>query len=490
MGSNHSKKKAVAAEYSRKDRHDDWVNFFVCPDDSFKFNARSSYAVCAGVSKQLYQKASELGTAADNDASMMYDTLTEYLDFSTDHVRLFTSETTPATGDVIKTALKIFASEVPSDGVLLFHFSGHCNTAKDQAVLVPADYIKTWESVITVSDLNEAFKDTKAKYVIMILDCCFAGKFALELLSRNTIEASMCVLASCSSREKSLSFAGLGNGFFTYFTNRYLRDKPSPGEFPVSPCIDYCWTVIEAITSLLRPSRKGVKTAMTPISAFKSMQVIDKEAKAGDGEDEVDAATAWRVPEYITELLDNDPMPGIPDSLCDWLLNIAEPALGDLKGQGTLSKDDALVYNTVLTFMTWSCVTILCDSESEVSKIEVLRRRNTFLLCYLLICETFYHVEKKKGLVPDLKHLETCLIHYIRTVSALKDVGLETDVFDDIVTFLITVRKTNRMLESPETFASAVGDEVDSGSSERDQALQTIQDLTGPSGIPMLPPIE
>ncbi|XP_070561528.1 uncharacterized protein [Ptychodera flava] len=489
-------------------QREDWLNVFQIPEENFTYEASNSYAVCAGVGKQLYQTAGSLGFTADNDASIILETLTRHLQFPTNHISLFTSRTTPATRRNVKAALQTYARKVQPDGVLVFHFSGHCTTNRGQSVLVPADYNKTTESVISALDLNEVLKDTRAKYFILTLDCCYAGKFTHDLLFESTADVPMYVLASCSTMEKSMSYDDLGNGFFTFFVNRYLCEKTPPGEFPGGRCVDFCKTLVEAMITLMRPYCDYV---MTPVGAFKRNEKMESTLRTYAG-DVVDAAQMWAGPSYLSKMFHKGITPRMPDSLCDWLQYQAEPALRVLQSHGILAPREKLVYNIVLTFLSKSTAVILCYSEDEISTIDVLSRRNTFLLCYLLICKILYGINESGDLVPKLNHLESCLENYIEIVGFLKQVSLEDKVFDDIIRFLAKVKRKNK--RSKKAAASTGTDEVDKGpitgstdevdsgptdsdeddsefvSREKEDTLQMLRSLPGFQGIPQLPSIE
>ncbi|XP_070561530.1 uncharacterized protein [Ptychodera flava] len=442
----------------------DWLNVFQIPEENFTYKACNSYAVCAGVGKHLFHTARNLGSAADNDASVMCETLTRHLQFPTNQVSLFTSVTTQsATRSHVKEALQTYARKVPHDGVLIFHFSGHCTIEGGRYVLVPADYKKTMESVISATDLNEVLKDTRAKYFILILDCCHAGMITHDLLFESTADVSMCVLASCSTTENSMSCKDLGNGFFTFFVNRYLCDKTSSGEFSGRGCVDFCKTLIEATIALMRPFCKH-DYVMTPMGAFKRNESVDSDL-CTDCADVVDAAQMWSGPSYLSELFDKGPMPNMPDRLCDWLQHEAEPALCVFHRHGILAPRNRLVYNIVLTILSKSTAVILCDSEHE---IDVLSRRNTFLQCYRLICKTLYGITEREDLVPELNHLESCLETYIEIVSAKKGVSREDTMFGEINKFFDKVTK-GKNKRSRKAAASTGTDEVDSAPSGSDE---------------------
>ncbi|XP_070561536.1 uncharacterized protein [Ptychodera flava] len=157
----------------------------------------------------------------------------------------------------------------------------------------------------------------------------------------------MYVLASCSTTEKSMSFDDLGNGFFTFFLNRYLCNKTPPGEFSGGGCMDFCKTLIEAMTALMRPFYNS-DHVMTPIGAFK------RRSTNADADDVVDAAQMWAGPSYLSKMFDEGPMPRMPDLLCDWLKQEAEPALRVLHSHGILAPGEELVYNIVMTFLSKS----------------------------------------------------------------------------------------------------------------------------------------
>ncbi|XP_070560051.1 uncharacterized protein [Ptychodera flava] len=243
---------------------------------------------------------------------------------------------------------------------------------------------------------------------------------------------------------------------------------------------------------------------MTPIGAFK------RRSTNADADDVVDAAQMWSGPSYLSKMFIEGPTPRMPDSLCVWLQQEAESALHVLHSHGILAPREKLVYNIILTIISRSIAVILFDSklEHEISEIDVLSRRNTFLKFYLLICKTLYGINESEDLVPKLIHLESCLGYYIHTVSVLKEVSLEDTVFDDIIEFLRKVKRKNKRAKraaastgTDEVDFGSIGsdvvdcapidsDEDDSDSGEREDTLQMIRGLSGLQGIPQLPSIE
>lgn len=125
--------------------------------------------------------------------------------------------------------------------------------------LVPSDYDKTRYTTITFQDILDAIHGTKARYFIMIADCCRAGKFADDLVVNSDQTAPLYILASCSSNQKSLSFKDLGHGFFTFFLTNFLKashiknnDDERINIFPVKPTIDFCQPLCKALNDIVR----------------------------------------------------------------------------------------------------------------------------------------------------------------------------------------------------------------------------------------------
>jgi uncharacterized caspase-like protein len=118
-------------------------------------------------------------------------------------------------------------------------------------VFIPANFDGSAKTIITVERLLRAIRGTKAKYIIMVMDCCYAGGVAEELVLSIPDDIPTYILASCTSTQKSLSFNELGNGFFTYFFLKYF-DSYHDTKFPLKEVVAYCKPLCDAINKLLR----------------------------------------------------------------------------------------------------------------------------------------------------------------------------------------------------------------------------------------------
>lgn len=98
------------------------------------------------------------------------------------------------------------------DDIALFYFSGHGYDDKNDGTLISVDMKKLY-----FRDIMIKISHSKAKYNIVILDCCFAGKMALDssigdktVLSNNTI-----ILTACRPDETAIDDFVSKHGTFT-----------------------------------------------------------------------------------------------------------------------------------------------------------------------------------------------------------------------------------------------------------------------------------
>ena len=70
--------------------------------------------------------------------------------------------------------------------------------------------------------------ECKADYVLVILDCCYAGDLGTTLTSTDNVNIpkitpGLFVMCGCTAREKCLSVDALEHTIFTYFFLHYLE---------------------------------------------------------------------------------------------------------------------------------------------------------------------------------------------------------------------------------------------------------------------------
>ncbi|XP_066296514.1 uncharacterized protein [Branchiostoma lanceolatum] len=463
---------------------------------TLRFDPGASYAVVSGVGRQLCPEAgvTDLGTTADGDANLISSILTGTYEIPKKQVTVLNSRTQPgATSTAIRTALCSYSPKVGEHGVLVFYFSGHCMLTKhgDRVFLAPADFKGTINTIIAPIDIFKALENCTG-YIILILDCCYAGLFAERLITEAERSGlKVCILASCAGEEKSLSHTELGNGFFTYFLASFLRGvdgkraKGMTSEFPVEESVEYCRPLCEAMLSLMRPGY-GDSAQMTPAVTFSSLATIQMILDSA-GEDVVDGQQPQQAfaLKYLTHNKSEGrpcDLPEVPQSVRTWLGESAAEALHRLHRTGALDKPE--VYVAVLGMTSQSMAQIVFeDKNSSTSSRSVILQPDLFIFCFFRLSEVLLQISP--DLVPDLCYMEHCLEHYMKKVHDLTQADVEGEEFRDFISLLTRVvsdlnRQGARLVRARRTSVETGTDAVD-GHTEN----PTVEDI-----IRSLPPSE
>jgi hypothetical protein len=126
-----------------------------------------------------------------------------------------------ATASNIKHQLKNIFSKATENDYVIFYFSGHGN----KGVIIPADI----PNQISYSDVKVAFKSSKAKYKLCIIDACHAGSIeqinSISNYNNQHIlrESRLAVLSSSSSNQLSSESIALGQGLFSYWLIKGMK---------------------------------------------------------------------------------------------------------------------------------------------------------------------------------------------------------------------------------------------------------------------------
>ena len=164
-----------------------------------------------------------------------------------------------STYEGIKRSFQEQAARVGLSGLFIFHFTGHglCIRAKESG-LAPSDFNYTRDRLITGTTIAEWLAEIQfqGRYILVILDCCYAGGVANELTLATAAEhisiAGMYVLTSCTASESSKVISALGHSVFNYFFCRTVDScHVCPGHFPVQEVYTINHECCEAFSSLL-----------------------------------------------------------------------------------------------------------------------------------------------------------------------------------------------------------------------------------------------
>ncbi len=158
----------------------------------------------------------------------------------------------------MKATVQQQARLVKPGGLFIFYFCGHgikirgaCGNASISAI-APADCDRTAETLITATTLtrwlNYANKGVNA---VFILDCCYAGGLAKQLLQVS--KKRLCILSACADSQKSLECGPLGQTIFSYFLVYSLSKIGSMDDLenlPLSDIFEECKYCCSALSSL------------------------------------------------------------------------------------------------------------------------------------------------------------------------------------------------------------------------------------------------
>ena len=225
------------------------------------------------------------------------------------------------TFDNIKELFQKYASEVGDQGIFIFFFSGHgkCDEQGKFIGLVPEDYDGTANTrCITRNTFREWLKlsDCKAKYVLLIINSCYAGGFCNG--NSSTLEPSKgppdsdpplvyCMFSS-ASKETSIAFHILGSSVYCYYLRKAISKVDfSQGSLPIKAISDHCSKNTHDITNILHTytQKNGklthkVQTPNTMVTKLEHLSLIHQ-----DQAEKVEVFTAeHEPPQLVKECLD------------------------------------------------------------------------------------------------------------------------------------------------------------------------------------------
>jgi helicase len=178
-------------------------------------------SIFVGINKHLDPTIPEL-SGARRDATALWALFSDTIDDLAG--RLLVDEM--ATHTTVRQAILDTLLKADEDDVIVISFAGH-GSPDGSLVLFdtnPADIAGT---ALSMADLADAFRQTKAHAVLCILDCCFSGQAPARVLEtaarpRNAFALTgvygegRILLAACATNESAWEQPGTGHGLLTY----------------------------------------------------------------------------------------------------------------------------------------------------------------------------------------------------------------------------------------------------------------------------------
>lgn len=192
--------------------------------------------IFVGVSKHVDPTISELNGALDAKAlwALFSDSVNGL------EARLLVDQT--ATTRDVSTAVFGILGDADQDDVVVISFAGH-GTPDGNLVLHDTQRADLLNTTISMVQLAEAFKATRARAVLFILDCCFSGHAPARVLDVGATPRSAfalsgvagegrILLSACSPTESAWEQPGSGHGILTHAVLEALTQSGESISFP------------------------------------------------------------------------------------------------------------------------------------------------------------------------------------------------------------------------------------------------------------------
>ena len=226
------------------------------------------YAVVIGIDNYTSDPNITPLRGAANDAKAIATALKQYAGF--EHVILLTSDqesTSQPTGNIIWKVLTDLKNYVDEDSMLVVAFSGHGVERKSdhQVFLLPQDALSNPDyyerTAISVNQVKDFIKQTKATQVMLLLDSCrndpTAGKGAEDnKLTKNYIDAfdmknsgvkAFVTFYAAEEGQRAWEYQEKKQGYFSYAFVEGLKGAakdPETGEVTLGRLIEHMYTEV------------------------------------------------------------------------------------------------------------------------------------------------------------------------------------------------------------------------------------------------------
>jgi helicase len=219
-------------------------------------------AVFVGINKHFNPLIPEL-SGARRDATALWALFTDTIEGLS--ARLFLDEAATH-AEVSRAILGVLTDAKPED-VIVISFAGH-GSPDGQLVAFDTDPENLTGTAVSMAELAEAFKATKARAVLCILDCCFSGHAparVLEIAARPRSAFAFAgiygegriLLAACTSNESAWEQPGTGHGLLTHAVIEAWTGCPDPSvSFP---------EIAGEIVRLARVEAERIRVTQTPV---------------------------------------------------------------------------------------------------------------------------------------------------------------------------------------------------------------------------------
>ena len=178
-------------------------------------------AIFVGINQHQHVEIPELN-GARRDATALWALFTDTIEGLA--ARLLVDEAATCVG--VSDAILGILSTAEHDDVIIISFAGH-GSPDGSLVLFDTDVANLSGTTLPMAKLADAFKETKARAVLCILDCCFSGQAPARVLETPSIPRNALalagiygegriLLAACAANESAWEQPSTGYGLLTY----------------------------------------------------------------------------------------------------------------------------------------------------------------------------------------------------------------------------------------------------------------------------------
>lgn len=185
----------------------------VAPQVSASNSARRVYAVMVGIS-DYPGSANDLPLTAE-DARKLQQALARQGTLAQESVTLIDGQATRA---ALRAAMQRVAAAAGPDDLFLFFYSGHGNQVRGTVSATEPDgkdeTIEMVDGTVTDDEMNQMFQQVRAQTALLVLDSCFSGGFARDVVSRPGV---MGLFSSEEDLTSSVAEKFEAGGFLSHF---------------------------------------------------------------------------------------------------------------------------------------------------------------------------------------------------------------------------------------------------------------------------------
>ena len=262
MGGSQSKPINLAPELAKENMFL-WIPREVEPHKTLQFSPSQSRLLAFTVAQTALPRTKQLSNI-NNDTAAVTDALIEKGVILEDNYHLYNGEK-QCTFSKMEARFKNEAEKVGEEGVFIFLFSGHGIAPSNGPFgLVPADFDGKGNTLrITANTLKQWLCTCRAKHVLFLINCCYAGQLAktpvLSTDEQPIRPSSVYVMASSTANQKSFAISTLRHSVFCYFLSYAIENiEIPPGQLPIHAIYKKCCFLSKALSSLLYTYNEGI----------------------------------------------------------------------------------------------------------------------------------------------------------------------------------------------------------------------------------------